>query len=120
MIIGKPARKCVARAKGLASAEKYYGIKVPNVIYRGMLKRLSPRIALINEGFARRIGVSLTELEQALVNVEELQNQPSRTGGYSLTAGFRTWSSQEGRRGGRGGRNSSKGRDNEAHGRNDG
>lgn len=108
------------RAKGLAKrSEILRNQSTKRDLPQNAQTSLSPR-ALVNEGFALRIGFSLTELEQALVNGEELQNQPSGTDGYSLAAKIRTRSGQEERSGGRGGRNSGKGRDNEARGSHDG
>ena len=62
-----------ARAKGLASAVKYHGLDVSDIeICRRILKGLSPVLHFVREGFALRVGYSLIDFYQAIINWEEL------------------------------------------------
>lgn len=76
MIVGDSKRECVARAKGLTTAFKYYGIIVDDEeTCRRILVGLSPNVHFVREGYALRMNYSLTELEHALVKGEELKEQ---------------------------------------------
>lgn len=77
MILGQSVREYVARAEGLASAVRYHRVDVADGgICCRILTGLLPELSFAREGFAFRIGCSLAEPEQALVNVEELKKLP--------------------------------------------
>lgn len=88
MIVGESAREYVARVKGLASEVRYDSVEATEEIYHRILTGLFPMLHFVREGFALRIGYTLLDLEQALINVE-LQKQPDGTDGHALTIGFK-------------------------------
>lgn len=84
MIVGEFIREYVARAKGLAIAVRYHGVVINDEeICRRILTSLPPNMLL---GWI----IPLSELEHALVKVEELQKRPDGSDGHALAAGFKS------------------------------
>lgn len=72
MTVGEFARKYVTRGKGLAAAVGYHGILVDDEeMCRRILTGDLSHMYSVREGFTLRMDVSVVELEQALVVVDE-------------------------------------------------
>lgn len=100
MIVGDSVHEYVAWAKGLVNAVKHGIELLDEEICRGLVTGVSPALKFAHVGFDPRIDFSLTELEQAHVNVDELTKQPNGAGGHVLAVDFRNRSGQGGEAGG--------------------
>lgn len=105
MIVGEPAREYLARAKGLANEVKCHKVEVANeeICYR-ILNGLAPTFNFVREGFVPRDKFASDEHKRTLVKAGGCKKQLDATDGHALAAGFKPWSGQRGRCGGRGGR----------------
>ena len=101
-------KEYVARVKFLALTVKYHGVEVTEQeISSRVLNSPPPAYASEKRNFALKTYLSLGDLEDGLVRVEELTRSLGGTdGSHALAAGFKARSGgQSGRCGGRGGRN---------------